>query len=91
MRMSSGPSFMNEKPRSASSSCIEETPISSTTPCDLGKAKSVGDFFQAAKCAMHQAQATCRFVHQRLPCGNGRWVTVNGNDLRLALCRMALV
>ena len=28
MRISSGPSAMNEKPRSASSSCIEETPMS---------------------------------------------------------------
>ena len=32
MRMSSGPSAWNEKPRSGSSSCIEETPMSSTTP-----------------------------------------------------------
>ena len=32
MRMSSGPSSRNEKPRSASSSCIEDTPRSSTTP-----------------------------------------------------------
>ena len=32
MRMSSGPSPWNEKPRSGSSSCIEETPMSSTTP-----------------------------------------------------------
>ncbi len=32
IRMSSGPSRMKEKPRSASSSCIDETPISSTTP-----------------------------------------------------------
>ncbi len=32
MRMSSGPFFWKEKPRSASSICIEETPISSTTP-----------------------------------------------------------
>ena len=32
MRMSSGPSSRNEKPRGASSSCIEDTPRSSTTP-----------------------------------------------------------
>ena len=32
MRMSSGPSLWNEKPRSGSSSCMEETPMSSTTP-----------------------------------------------------------
>ena len=31
IRMSSGPSFRNEKPRSGSSICIEDTPISSTT------------------------------------------------------------
>ena len=32
MRMSSGPSAWKEKPRAGSSSCIEETPMSSTTP-----------------------------------------------------------
>ena len=32
MRMSSGPSSRNEKPRSAWSSCIDETPRSNTTP-----------------------------------------------------------
>ena len=32
MRMSSGPSWRKENPRSASSSCIEETPRSKTTP-----------------------------------------------------------
>ena len=32
MRMSSGPSRRNEKPRAASSSCIDDTPRSSTTP-----------------------------------------------------------
>ena len=32
MRMSSGPSLRNEKPRSAWSSCIDDTPMSSTTP-----------------------------------------------------------
>ena len=32
IRMSSGPSRRNEKPRSASSSCIEDTPTSITTP-----------------------------------------------------------
>ena len=30
--MSSGPSRMNEKPRSAWSNCIDETPMSNTTP-----------------------------------------------------------
>jgi len=32
MRMSSGPSARNEKPRAASSSCIDETPRSNTIP-----------------------------------------------------------
>src|SRR5262245_21180175 len=32
MRMSSGPSWRKENPRAASSSCIEETPRSKTTP-----------------------------------------------------------
>ena len=32
MRMSSGPSKRKEKPRSASSICIDDTPMSSTTP-----------------------------------------------------------
>jgi hypothetical protein len=32
MRMSSGPFRWKEKPRSASSICMDETPMSSTTP-----------------------------------------------------------
>ncbi len=32
MRMSSGPSFWKEKPRSGRSICIDETPMSRTTP-----------------------------------------------------------
>ena len=35
MRMSSGASKRSEKPRSASSNCIEETPMSSTTPSSV--------------------------------------------------------
>src|SRR5690606_9030711 len=35
MRMSSGPSRMKEKPRSAWSSCMDETPISKTAPSSL--------------------------------------------------------
>ena len=44
MRMSRGPSRRKEKPRSASSSCMEETPTSSTTP-------STGAKPAAAACA----------------------------------------
>ena len=35
IRISSGPSRMKEKPRSAWSSCIEDTPMSNTTPSSL--------------------------------------------------------
>ena len=37
IRMSSGPPRRNEKPRSASSSCIEDTPTSITTPSTASK------------------------------------------------------
>ena len=40
MRMSSGPSARKEKPRSAWSICIEETPMSSTTPSTLSTCSS---------------------------------------------------
>ena len=40
MRMSSGPSCRNEKPRSAWSSCMEETPISSVPPSTASTPRS---------------------------------------------------
>jgi hypothetical protein len=40
MRMSSGPSAWKEKPRSAWSSCMEETPISSVTPSTASTPRS---------------------------------------------------
>ena len=52
MRMSSGPSARKEKPRSASSICIEETPMSSTTP-----SASVGMLRRDARTAPAPASA----------------------------------
>jgi hypothetical protein len=40
MRMSSGPSKRKENPRSAWSSCMEETPMSSTTPSTMSWPRS---------------------------------------------------
>ena len=42
---------MKEKPRSASSSCIEETPRSSTTPVDSADRFVCGDVLHLAEAA----------------------------------------
>ena len=41
MRISSGPSSRNEKPRAASSSCIDETPRSNTTPSTVRRRRAI--------------------------------------------------
>ena len=56
MRMSSGPSCRNEKPRAAVSSCIEETPMSSTTPSSGDRARLRGDAVELAEAPLPQLQ-----------------------------------
>ena len=72
---------MNEKPRSASSSCIEDTPISRTTP-STGRSR---EFIQLGKCACHEAESTRKFRRERF----GEWpdigVAIDGDDRRAGL------
>ena len=56
MRMSSGPSRRNEKPRSAVSSCIEETPRSSATPSTAVMPKLVGGFVEQREAALRHRE-----------------------------------
>ena len=62
MRMSSGPSPWNEKPRSGSSSCIEETPMSSTTPSTGAKPCVAAIAIQFAEAAFDERQPVAEFV-----------------------------
>ena len=56
IRMSSGPSRRNEKPRSAWSSCIEETPISITTPSTASWPCARADLGEIGEAVLDQHQ-----------------------------------
>ncbi len=77
MRMSSGPSRMKEKPRSASSSCIDETPRSKTTPSQRSTPASPGPppARRSGRCARRKRPGkACRPGARRSarPTGRGR-------------------
>ena len=80
MRMSSGPSRRNENPRSASSSCIEETPRSARIAVgrrvarrgrDRDRAKSACDELDAVAEAARGARARARARRDRGRCRAG--------------------
>ena len=72
IRMSSGPSSRNEKPRSAWSSCIEETPTSITTPSTASRPMRRADFGEIGKAVLDQRQPTIRTIDQIESAGDRR-------------------
>ena len=81
MRMSSGPSRRNEKPRSASSSCIEETPRSSTTPSTASRAVLARNCVEIGEALFDQRQPAVRRLAQDPPRRDRALVAVDGDDL----------
>ena len=92
MRMSSGPSRRNEKPRSASSSCMEETPTSSTTPSAGAKPAASRVRLQVGEAAFDELQPPAR-LRQQAPrrASTARRIAVDGEDLAAALQDRAAV
>ncbi len=86
MRMSSGPSLRNEKPRSAWSICIDDTPISSTTPSSASKPCACASLVEIAEASRNQHQAFLELAGQRGATGDRIGIAVDGNDLVLRMC-----
>ena len=72
IRMSSGPSRRNEKPRSAWSSCIEETPTSITTPSTASRPSLRTDVGEIGKAILDQRQPAIRTIDQIGTAGDRR-------------------
>ena len=64
IRMSSGPPWRNEKPRSAWSSCIEDTPTSITTPSTEETPCAAQTSARWEKRSSHQREPASRLIHQ---------------------------
>ncbi len=79
MRMSSGPSRRNEKPRAASSICIEETPMSITTPSTAAMPCSSTSRSMSPKRPSTQDQPAGMGLGQGAAGGNGMGVAVDGD------------
>ena len=79
IRMSSGPSRRNEKPRSAWSSCIEDTPTSITTP-STAEALRGADLGEIGEAVLDQRQPAARPIDQIEAAGNRRAVAVDADD-----------
>ena len=78
--MSSGPPSRNEKPRSAWSSCIEETPTSITTPSTAIDALSRTDLGEVGEAVLDQGQPAAGTVDQIEAAGNCGTVAVDADD-----------
>ena len=78
--MSSGPPSRNEKPRSAWSSCIEETPTSITTPSTAADALRRADLGEVGESVLDQGQPAVGLVDQIEAAGNRRPVAVDADD-----------
>ncbi len=76
--MSSGPSAWNEKPRSAWSSCIDDTPISITTPSTGRQAARVELALPSRRTALRSASADRLAANQRLAALDRSGVAVEG-------------
>ena len=83
MRMSSGPSRRNEKPRSAWSSCMEDTPRSNTTPSTLSQpaARAIG--FEIGEAVLDQREPAVRGRHEIGAERERMRVAVDGDDLAI--------
>ena len=88
IRMSSGPSRRNEKPRSASSSCIEDTPDIHHDAIDRVDALRGANLGEIGKPVLDQRQPAGRSVDQIEPAGDGRPVAVDADDAGPAGSRM---
>ena len=85
MRMSSGPSLRNEKPRSAWSICIDDTPMSSTTPSSASKPCACAISSRSPK---RPGTSIRRFLNLAAKRGSARdriGIAVDGNDLVLRM------
>ncbi len=83
MRMSSGPSSRNEKPRSASSSCIEDTPRSSTTPSTAAWPNFSATRSSSEKRVLDQRQPPAGRLDQTGAVRDRALVAVDADDLRI--------
>ena len=77
--MSSGPPSRNEKPRSAWSSCIEETPTSITTPSTASRPCAAADVGEIGKAILDQGQPAIRTINQIESTGNRRAVAIDAD------------
>ncbi len=85
MRMSSGPSRRNEKPRSAWSSCMEETPTSSTTPSAGAKPVARAMRVEIGEAPLDQLQPVPRLFGERRSRLDGGAVAIDREDIAAAL------
>ena len=85
--MSSGPPRRNEKPRSASSSCIEDTPTSITTPSTALDALRGANLGEIGKAVLDQRQPAARPIDQIEPARDRRAVAVDADDAGPGECR----
>ena len=80
IRMSSGPPSRNEKPRSAWSSCIEETPTSITTPSTAAAPCAAQTSARLEKRSSTRVSRPSGPVDQIEAAGNRRPVAVDADD-----------
>ena len=87
IRMSSGPPSRNEKPRSAWSSCIEETPTSITTPSTAAMPCAAQTSARLEKRSSTRVSRPSDCVDQIEAAGNRRPVAVDADDPGSRRCR----
>ena len=80
IRMSSGPPSRNEKPRSAWSSCIEETPTSITTPSTAATPCAAQISARLENRSSTRVSRPSDSIDQIESAGNGRPVAVDADD-----------
>ena len=85
MRMSRGASNLSEKPRPASSSCIDDTPMSKTTPSAASTPRRFADRVELAEARFREPKPAAGRSRQRRAGANGRRVAVDGDDRRAAI------
>ncbi len=87
MRMSSGASWRSEKPRAASSICIDETPMSSATPSSGSPASAV----EIAEPPLLERQPSVALGLERSPGGDRLRVAVDRDDVRAGVEKAARI
>ena len=79
IRMSSGPSSRNEKPRAAVSSCIDDTPMSITTPSTVAAPCAARNLGEMGETIFDQREPAAGSRDEAGACGNRGAVAIDSD------------